>query len=211
MKASSVKKNLGNALMIAGLLLICGALALLYYNRWESSKAGLASLNIRNELAEAINEGTAVLEQPEVQAVENAIPDEYLPMAVGVVDDTRYLGILEIPSLELSLPVRENWDYDSLKTSPCRYSGSYKTGDFVICAHNYDKHFGPLRTASAGAEVVFISVTGERYNYVISNVETVEPTDIDYMIDSRADWDMTLFTCTTGGRTRCAVRCIRND
>ena len=77
--------------------------------------------------------------------------------------------------------------------------------------HNYDKHFGPLRWARTGAEVIFTSVTGESYKYVISNVEIVEPTDIDYMVESNGHWDLTLFTCTTGGNARCAVRCEKTE
>ncbi|MBR0131370.1 MAG: sortase [Firmicutes bacterium] len=211
MSRSNMRKNIGNALMAVGLILIFAAVGLLYHNRMESSRAGQASLTIRNELAEAINEGNAVAAEPLVEEVANVIPSEYLPMEVAKIDDSRYLGILELPSLELSLPVRENWDYDSLKRSPCRYSGSYKNGDFVILAHNYDKHFGPLRRVASGADVVFITVTGERYKYIVSNVEIVEPTDIDYMIDAGADWDMTLFTCTTGGQARVAVRCVRTE
>ena len=36
-------------------------------------------------------------------------------------------------------------------------------------------------------------------------------TDIDKMITATDEdaWDLTLFTCTTGGRARCAVRCTR--
>ena len=36
-------------------------------------------------------------------------------------------------------------------------------------------------------------------------------TDIDKMITASDEdaWDLTLFTCTTGGRARCAVRCTR--
>ena len=45
----------------------------------------------------------------------------------------------------------------------------------------------------------------------MSNVETIQPTDIDKMITASDEdaWDLTLFTCTTGGRARCAVRCTR--
>ena len=29
------------------------------------------------------------------------------------------------------------------------------------------------------------------------------------MINAQDDWDLTLFTCFIGGRTRCTVRCTR--
>ena len=39
--------------------------------------------------------------------------------------------------------------------------------------------------------------------------------DVEYMVNNAAPqaepWDLTLFTCNTGGQTRCAVRCIRAE
>ena len=40
----------------------------------------------------------------------------------------------------------------------------------------------------------------------------LEPTQIEKMTTKTEDsdaWDLTLFTCTTGGSARCAVRCVR--
>ena len=63
--------------------------------------------------------------------------------------------------------------------------------------------------------MTFTNVEGVVYRYIVSNRETVRPMDVDYMIDNQSDksekWDLTLFTCNTGGQTRCAVRCIRAD
>ncbi len=126
------------------------------------------------------------------------------------LDGSLYIGILEIPSLSLSLPVMENWDYDKLKIAPCRYSGSYYMNDLVICGHNYAKHFASLLHISIGADVYFTNMDGQVIHYVVTNRETVWPTQVDVMIDNTLEgWDLTLFTCYTGGQTRCAVRCTR--
>ena len=102
------------------------------------------------------------------------------------------------------------WDYERLKISPCRYTGSYFTDDMVICAHNYAQHFGSIRWMDIGDDIYFITVEGKVYHYQVSNLETVRPTAIEEMIDSReADWNLTLFTCNADGQTRCAVRCVR--
>lgn len=123
------------------------------------------------------------------------------------VDGSRYIGILEIPELSIRLPVMSEWSYARLKISPCRYCGSYYTNDLVICGHNYARHFSPIKNIRIGAKVNFITTTGSVYQYTVVNRETVQPTNVDKMIDRDADWDLTLFTCNTGGRTRCAVRC----
>ena len=103
------------------------------------------------------------------------------------------------------------WSYAGLKVAPGRYSGSTYADNMVVCAHNYAKHFSPIKWLALGSEVYFTDMDGQRWSYEVSNVETIQPTDIDKMItaDDQDDWDLTLFTCTTGGRARCAVRCTR--
>ena len=116
----------------------------------------------------------------------------------------------------MTLPVMNEWDYTRLKISPCRFTGSYYADDLVICGHNYAKHFSPIKWIDISADVYFTNVEGLTIHYIVTNRETVEPTDVELMIDnihnstsSTMDWDMTLFTCNTGGQTRCAVRCSR--
>ena len=44
------------------------------------------------------------------------------------------------------------------------------------------------------------------------HVENLQPTQIEEMTEKTEEsdeWDLTLFTCTTGGSARCAVRCVR--
>lgn len=43
--------------------------------------------------------------------------------------------------------------------------------------------------------------------------EVLQPTQIEKMTvkSSGDDWDLTLFTCTTGGQARYALRCVRTD
>ena len=95
---------------------------------------------------------------------------------------------------------------------------NYKTDDMVICAHNYARFFAPIRGIGMGEEVCFFSAEGTVYRYSVTNRETLEPSMVEEMITNTRpssdgtevrDWDLTLFTCFPGGRTRCAVRCIR--
>ena len=48
-----------------------------------------------------------------------------------------------------------------------------------------------------------------RYRYIITTRETLFPTEVERMIDAQDDWDLTLFTCLIGGRTRCTIRSTR--
>ena len=145
-------------------------------------------------------------------------PDDSADMPTFTVDGYNYIGILEIPSLELTFSVMDGWDYTRLKISPCVYSGSYKTNDLVICAHNYARHFSPVKWIDMGADVYLITVDRKVYHYRVTNRETVQPDSVEHMIENTNntadgsvtnEWDLTLLTCNTGGQTRCAVRCGR--
>ena len=193
-------KKTGMALILAGVLLVTGALGITIYNVWDDNRAERAVDALLGPVAEAISEKeTDSFVRPEG----GVVPE----MSVMEKDGLRYIGILDIPALSLSLPVLENWSYELLKISPCRYTGSYYTNDLVICAHNYAAHFNDLRTVDMGVDVYFTAVNGNAYHYVIVNRETLMPDENDRMITTDGSWDLTLFTCYIGGGSRCTLRC----
>ena len=154
------------------------------------------------------------LQTPEDAASEQTeLPDYILnpdmEMPTEEVEGNDYIGVLEIPSSEISLPVMSEWSYPNLKTSPCRYSGSAYTGNLVIAAHNYRTHFGPIKNLTVGAQITFTDVKGRCFSYEVAVVEVLEPTAIQDMISE--EWDLTLFTCTPGGQARVAVRCLKTS
>lgn len=51
-----------------------------------------------------------------------------------------------------------------------------------------------------------MDVHGVTYKYVVADREVLEPSQIEDMIQS--EYNLTLFTCTYGGQTRLAVRCL---
>ena len=203
-----MNRKIGNTLILLGLLLLLGAGGLTAYNIWDGIRADRASQHIIQEMD---------IGQDLVEALDRE-PDDDPEMPVIEVEGYYYIGILEIPSLQLTLPVMDRWDYTRLKISPCVYSGSYKTDDLVICAHNYARHFSPVKWIDIGADVYLITVDCRVYHYQVTNRETLQPAAVENMIENTNnttdgtvtnEWDLTLFTCNTGGQTRCAVRCAR--
>lgn len=196
------RRQWGNALIVTGLVLIAAALSLVAYNLWDSARAGREASEIARQL-EADSD------------VSGDASDGEMPYKT--IDGYDYIGTIEVPSLDISLPVMRDWDYDRLRVSPCRYTGSYLTDDLVICGHNYPSHFRRLLGVDIGADVYLDTVDGKRLHYVVGNRETLQPTSIEQMVEndknseSPYDWDLTIFTCNLGGQTRCAVRCIRES
>ena len=134
-------------------------------------------------------------------------------MPVGTIDGYDYIGYLSIPSIGLALPVMQQWSYPGLKIAPGRYSGSLYTDDLVIAGHNYARHFSPLTHLTVGTEVLFVDMNDNTWHYAVSDTEVLQPTQIEEMAVKTPDsnWDLTLFTCTTTGQARYALRCVRTD
>lgn len=130
-------------------------------------------------------------------------PDMQMP--VETVDGLDYIGVIRIPAIDLELPVISEWSESNLKHAPCRYSGSAYRNDLVIAAHNYREYFGQIKSLRLGAQIDFTDIDGNEFSYCVSEIETLQPADVDALISG--DWDLTIFTCTVGAQTRIAVRC----
>ena len=128
-----------------------------------------------------------------------------MQMPTQKIDGNYYIGVLEIPSLGLELPVMSEWSYPRLRTAPCRYKGSVYSGDLIIAGHNYARHFSGIKRLNPGDEVRFTDADGNIFLYNVAELETLGGADVEKM--RSGDWELTLFTCTYGGRSRVAVRC----
>lgn len=201
------KRHTGRGEMLIGLLLLAAALLLTGYNLWDSRRAGQSADEILQELVlPPVLQEAATASQWFLPSA--AAATELREMPTQLINGLRCIGVLEVPKVQLVLPVICDWDYEKLELAPCVYTGSYYTNDLVICGHNYSTHFSPLKDIPLGEDIYFTSVEGYVYHYTVDNLETVQPTAVEQMV-SEGDWDLTLFTCHTGGQTRCAVRCVR--
>jgi sortase A len=187
-------------LIIAGLLLIAAALILFLSNAAEDHAARDSSERIVAELIEKIDEQ----EDPAQYPTDN--PKRMMP--VMTVEERKYAGVLTIPELDLELPVAASFDYDTLRSTPCRYSGNVYGGNMVIAAHNYDAHFGRINALLPGSTVYFTDTEDHRYAYEVYSVETLNPDQEPELTrtDDRIR-ELTLFTCTYSGAARVTVRC----
>ena len=182
-----------------GLLLLAAALFLTIRNMGDSRRAGQTSRQVIIQLCEAAETTTEALTESQ--------PDTDREMPVRTIDGRDYIGVLSIPSLELELPVLSQWDYPGLKVAPCRYSGSLYRDDLILCAHNYVTHFGRLKDLRVGDTVLFTDMDDHTTAYQMVEREMLAPTDVEGM--AAGDWDLTLYTCTVGGKSRVTVRFAR--
>ena len=194
-----------------GLLLLLAALGLTAYNLWLDARASMSvdvvlerltpTLSSRQSELPALSSGEALEEAfvPDyVLNPEMAMPEEN-------IDGRSYIGVLDIPALELSLPIISEWSYNALQIAPCRYSGSAYLDNLVIAGHNYRSHFVSLPQLQPGDTVTFTDMDGNVFSYEVSSLETLSPYAVSDM--TSGDWALTLFTCTVGGQSRLAIRC----
>lgn len=134
-------------------------------------------------------------------------PDMEMP--VMEIEGNAYIGVLDIPSKDLSLPVMSEWSDSKLRIAPCRYSGSVYSGDIVIAGHNYARHFSPIKSMQVGDAVNFTDADGNVFHYEVAAVEILKGSAVEEM--QAGEWDLTLFTCTYGGKSRCTLRCRLMD
>lgn len=205
-------RNKGTSMILLGLLLIAVALFLTAYNLYDEQRAEQSALQVIDRLEDYLPSEvpTEASTEPIVEQapIPNDAPDYVLcpdmEMPVETINGIDYIGVLQIPSLELELPIASEWNYPNLKTAPCRYSGSAYLNNMIICAHNYSSHFGKLKSLSEGDAATFTDMAGNVFIYKMVERETLNPSDIEEMEDG--DWDLTLFTCTVGGKTRVTIR-----
>ena len=190
--------------MAAGFLLVLAALLLTGYNVWDEGRAGDAADATFQALKFQTEEGREEL--PEY-ILPDYLVDPRFEMPTVEIDGYDYIGYLDIPSLELSLPVMSEWSYPQLKIAPCRYAGSVYLDDMILAAHNYDRHFGRLKNLEGGELVRFTDVDGNVFDFSVTELELLWPEQTEEMLSG--EWDLTLFTCTLGGRQRVTVRCDR--
>lgn len=200
-----MRQKLGSGLMKLGLLLIAAAFLLVTYNIGENRRADRKSKEAYMGLTEQIEEQKDVDE--DMDSVYGQYPD--VPMPVISVDGNEYIGILEVPKLELNLPVISQWSDAKLQNAPCRYRGSVYSRDMILAGHNYASHFGKLKSLALGDEIRFTDVKGHVFTYQVIDMETLPGTAVEQM--ESGTWDLTLFTCTYDGRTRVTVRCAGNS
>ena len=200
------RKKKGTWLMTGGLLLIAAALFLACFNLWDERRATKSAGEALREL-EAVRPEEAEATEPGEAEIPAYLLDPGREMPAVEVDGGRYIGVLEVPSLGLELPVMETWSYPNLRVAPCRYSGSAYQDDMIVAAHNYKTHFGQLKELRPGDEVRFTDTEGNVFRYAVAELETLGKYDVEEM--TSGDWDLTLFTCTYGGQSRVTVRCLR--
>lgn len=182
-------KRISKILIICGILSILTAISLIVINKYEDYEAGILSDNVISKIEENI----ITINKEEEKTLE--------------IDGNNYLGIIEIPRLNLRLPVMSEFSYDKLRISPCIYYGSITNNDLIICAHSYASHFGYLSMLEQGDIILITDINNNVYAYEVLVKEVLDSKSVSEMINN--DFDLTLYTCSSSGLERITIRANR--
>lgn len=216
-------KKAGIVLLAAGAVLIGSALLLLFHNNAEDRTAGQeaerllvdvkSAIALRTSAAPPETDAPAASDANPAPSASDVPPETDVPvqsdapeeMPIVNLDGERYIGILDIPALNLSLPIMADWNETRLRRTPCRQFGSLTEENLVIAGHNYRAHFARLRSLKAGDTVLFLDMNGVTHSFRVNHVEILPEDAVDAVQNS--GYPLTLYTCTTGAEERVVVFC----
>jgi len=144
----------------------------------------------------------------EVEALYTLEVSEYRALYFQPLPDTAFhsdihgLGILTIERIDLSLPVAEGADYDTLRIAPARVSQTAQIGEVgnaVIAGHRnytFGSMFNRLGELELGDIIKFQARSGEKMQFNIFEIAIIEPHDQIAFIQPVNDSIITLYTCT---------------
>lgn len=124
-----------------------------------------------------------------------------------VIDNEKYCGMLEIPKINVVLPVASEYSYEQMALSLCKYSGNISDGNMILCGHNNKSFLGKLNNVFEGDSVSFIDCKGTKYEYVVNETEYVGGNEVTKLTEGGIDWELSVFTCNYSGNKRYVLRC----
>lgn len=173
----SIKKIIGLTLIALGLGLLLSSIAL-------NLKQYYSKKNTVQEFKEYIESGDAFLDTEGNEAVTGDM-----------------LYILRIPSIDSENPVREGTERDVLSDSLGHESGTAfagEEGNCVIAGHrnyNFGKYFNRLDEVEID-DLIYLDSATETYTYVVTDIQVVDPTDVEILEPIEGKETLTLYTCT---------------
>ena len=190
-----------------GKVCLLSALLLHLYNIYDNMNQDQNQKQILEQYIQETNhqQDTSFIQIPDYQLN----PEMEMPeVSIPGLEEAGCIGIIEIPSINIKLPVLSTWSYSLLKKAPCRYTGSIYLDNMVIAAHNSDAHFKKISNLQEGDIVTFTDAVGNVFTYTVAGIELLQPDEVENMTNGQ--WPLTLFTCTYGGASRVTVRCEKN-
>ena len=217
------KKMFYKIVFILSVLVVLSLIIFVVYSEYDKRKGEAISKQILDNIANTdttvINDDTLVVALND--GVEEVQPKQLEKFNTVYKTDSgkeyKVDSVLNIPSLEIRYPVLSESSDDLLKISLNKFWGGEpnSVGNYCIVGHNYDGKdifFGKLNKIQNGDIVELEDKTGKVLQYKVYNKFIVQPTDVACTSQlTNGKKEMTLITCSDGGKTRLVVKCRAID
>ena len=178
-----MKDKISKLLISMGLLIVIGSLMLTSYSKYTDNKS-LESFEEKIEKNEVISKANP--------------GDE--------------IGIIEIKSVNLKNVIVESTDKKYLNHHVCHFENSAmpgEDGNFALAGHSstyyYNQVFNELHKVKIGDEIIIKTINDE-FTYTITETIVVESDEIEVLDQDMTKKEITLVTCTNGGKQRFIVK-----
>lgn len=146
-----------------------------------------------------------VFENKEEEQEETPQLSEEMPSSVG---GYKVLGQIIIDDLNIEQYILNLPEDKALENGVAKLYGPSlnNVGNFCIVGHNYEGIFKDLGTLNVGDKITIKDTKEVEYEYKVTNVKTVEPDDLECLLQDTEKTEMTLITCSTGSTSRIIVK-----
>ena len=212
------KKKMYRIQFIASLILVLVFSGWYIYTEMDKSASEAVSQDMLKDISLNYVDDDGV-DEPLVIALNDAeiVDDGSQEVLTGSYTDAsgvtyNYESILNIPSLGIEYPVLSETTDELLKISLNKFWGGSpnSVGNYCIVGHNYKsgRMFGKLSMIQNGDIVKLTDLSGNTLNYKVYNTYVVYPEDVACTSQiTNGLKEMTLITCTNGGKQRLIVKC----
>lgn len=213
------KKKLYKIQFIASVILVFVFSGWYIYSEIDKNSAEAVSQDILSGITIDTNDETTSDEPLVVAMQDTEIIEEQSQKQIlnGTYSDEngvtyKYESILNIPSLGVEYPVLSETSEELLKISINKFWGGSpnSVGNYCIVGHNYKsgKMFGKLAQINNGDIVKLTDLSGNTVSYKVYNKFVVYPENVECTSQKTNGLkEMTLITCTNGGKQRLIVKC----
>ena len=140
------------------------------------------------------------------------LSENRVPTVNSVVNPGDEIGIIEIESVNLKNVIVESTDKSYLNHHVCHFENTAmpgQDGNFALAGHSstyyYNQVFNEVHKVKVGDKIKITTVDDE-FVYTITETRVVESDEIDVLDQDMSKKEITLVTCTNGGKQRFIVK-----
>ncbi len=126
-------------------------------------------------------------------------------MPIFQINGTDYVALLEIPSLNIILPIKDKWNGTALIASPARFCGSAYDNTLVIGGADNSRQFSFCDEIENGTSVIVTDMTGTYFTYIVERVDRSDKAESKWLTET--EYDLTLYCRCAYSMDYIAVRC----